>query len=230
MIRMCVLATALSVAAFAPHATAAQYTATMCGFASQYPGDACYVARADTVPTPADTSGLNNNLFSAFFTSHGIAAVGGWHWDARGVNAGGYVFGDVWDDIRLATTQFVYRAGQVLCCTVDFPYRLNGLNDNGVYVGQNGDGSAALGNELLPHAVTFALPDLLAASVDFLLSASLDAIDNDGRISGATFAGERFLLAPVTLDTAVAAVPEPSGATLLVAALAGLWARRRVSL
>src|SRR5579863_4499276 len=117
------------------------YTITPCGQPEQV---ACSVTPAGTTPTAADLQGLTNNLFVNFFVARGYGPLmfsaptpPVFGWTPRMANANGYVIGDVYGTFAEIHTEFIYHAGQVLCCTGDSSgdFGLFDINDQNVVVG-----------------------------------------------------------------------------------------------
>jgi hypothetical protein len=174
-------------------------------------------------PTPSDTAGLTSDAFLQYFQSRGYPYGGIFQWSAVGSNDNGYVFGNVYGGNQVHT-QFIYRAGQVICCFTDEPFRLDGINDNNIVVGYDpysgiygpvGSFVAYAGLDADLHNVYVPiLPDPVAglpsgSSVPFL------GIDKDNRIlAQGSSNGQYFVLG---------SVPEPAG-ILLLASFLGILA------
>jgi len=87
---------------------------------------------------------LTNQMFDTWFTSHGITCISHQPPPAfqgcgiaesfvTDVNNSGIAIGTYYNPP--VVTQFVYDAGQIICCTVDSPFHLSDINDNGFIVG-----------------------------------------------------------------------------------------------
>src|SRR5713101_4378164 len=96
----------------------------------------CDFVGAERSPTSHDTAGLTSDLFRSFFEHKGIlrGMPGNITWEAEGSNDNGYVFGSV-QGPNMIRTQFLYREGELLCCTTDEPFFLSAINDNNILVG-----------------------------------------------------------------------------------------------
>jgi hypothetical protein len=113
-----------------------------------------YTVRQCTVADPCDVgagphggtppahylNGLDNNLFVAYFELNlpgaGVTSSSVFGFQIRGSNSSGYIYGHVLGP-NLIDTQFIFHAGQLLCCTIDEPYVINDLNDNNLLVGNS---------------------------------------------------------------------------------------------
>ncbi len=114
---------------------APEYEQIFCGEPGQVP---CTVEKTIRTPTAEELFGLDNAGFRNWFAGLGpIFAMGDYHWSITDSNVNGYVIGHVMGGYGTIDTQFVFRGGEILCCYLDFPFRLYDINDNNFLVGSN---------------------------------------------------------------------------------------------
>jgi len=168
--------------------------------------------------------GLTNAAFQAFFgPSLGAPSGTSYGWLVTDVNNSGVAIGHVMFPLGggLGDTSFVFDNNQVVCCTADFPFLLNDINDNGFVVGQNPAGllfgfvadCCSLLSAQTPLAMTFTTPQPE-------LFRNFMGIDDSNNISALGFSGQRYDLF---------SSPEPGSIVLLAGALfvGALILRRR---
>jgi hypothetical protein len=204
------------------------YHLTICGDGTHngpQPGSPCYVQPAQVPPPPEMMPIVReaiNKSYPELLPGHE------WYIGIGGSNKQGYVYGRLYGATLLYSdwdTQFIFYQGQILCCHIDMPYWLGGLNDSGVFIGDDGNGFPFASSEIDSFWVVPYLPNIDASSSKalkvlfppdfsewnyFLAASYFVAIDNNNRISGVGPLGA-FLLTPV---------PEPSTGTVIAAALA----------
>jgi hypothetical protein len=79
-------------------------------------------------PPPGYLNGFTPQTFTSFYESVGYNPTQPFDVSITGANSEGYVYGHVFDGgITAFDTQFVFYSGHVLCCTIDFPYRIASL-------------------------------------------------------------------------------------------------------
>jgi hypothetical protein len=184
------------------------YTIVACGGPAQPACTVHGVTNGQPVP------GLTESDFQTFFTTQlGQPITANYSWVVRDVNSSGVAIGSVegGPPARLHTS-FVFDRGQVICCTVDDPFFLADINDNGFVVGQRpvqfpssgfvADCCSGLLSGQVPLALTF------TSRPPFFVSFS--AIDSADDISAFGFGGQRYDLL---------AAPEPNSMTLLAGVL-----------
>ena len=95
-------------------------------------------------PTPDQLVGLNDQAFYDYF-KHWVPSAfpsdfqlrpGSFSPTIEGSTASGLVIGNVFGPNSIVTS-YVFRNGEVLCCSVDMPFSLNDINQNGFMVGYN---------------------------------------------------------------------------------------------
>jgi hypothetical protein len=87
-------------------------------------GNPCNFASGNN-PPPAYLNGLTQQAFTSFYANYQPTQA--FSWAIEGYNNQGYVFGSVLGGgITAFDTQFVFYQGQILCCTLDQPYRITG--------------------------------------------------------------------------------------------------------
>lgn len=211
------------------------YHLTICGgYSAPQPGSPCYVEPAQIAPTPAMLAGIEDAIAEFYDDAFPNTT---WHPEPAGAIQTGYVYGRLWGEGPacggVCDTQFIFYRGEILCCMIDFPWALRGLNDNGIFIGSDGSGFPFLMEigswiEILPTLDAASIAALKAILppryhwADFLFGSTFIAIDNDNRISGFNWLGA-YVLTPV---------PEPGSfllcatAMLLLLAFSGLQHRR----
>lgn len=202
-------------------ATAAQatvYHATFCDDPA-----ACHIAPPQGAPAGFPDISAQINAFYAPFNP-----VMPLSYFVTGSNSQGVAYGQAWEDLGQIDAQFVYRDGDIICCTFDAPYRLAALNDSGVFIGRDSNSILFVSSEITDHEVVPYVPMLDAESAEAFGSSlyswmtEIRAIDGAGRISGIGGPTGSFLLEPIALQVA-----EPGSMGALLGALAGLSMLRR---
>lgn len=212
------------------------YHLTLCGGPEPTPGSPCYVQSVTIAPPQGSTDGLTDAAILNFLVDQGIPAegLGEISHGIEGANSAGYVWGN-FNALDSAYPLFVFRDGEVVCCTDDGPWTGISINDNGLVIGSDPDGLpfiSPLGDPTSPSIYyPGGIPDLDAASTALLASLPIDvpfwdsatflAIDDTDRVSGVSSFGA-FLLTPANL------IPEPASGLLILSALAILFGVRRV--
>lgn len=178
--------------------------------------------------------GFNRQVFADYLASYGFQTSDELVASITGTAANGTVYGylDDWD--YGLHTQFIFQNGQVSCCIIDEPFRIDGLNDNGWYVGYDGEGEAYLSPYVDAYGVSNYLPYLPtfdAASQAFLFpenGASIPfdweflAIDNNNTILAENLDTDRnYLFVPKAL------IPEPGSSSMVVTGLIALLLFRK---
>lgn len=205
------------------------YHLTVCGGdGPAQPGGACFVQNAVGGGSPVSPT---EGALKQFFDNQGLITEPALTFAVLGSNQAGYVYGSVSDGYML-NGYFISFQGQVLCCTEDSPFAITGLNDSGIFIGQDDRLFPFASTAFTEFAVADELPTLDETSLQFLAGdpwlffymSQFDAIDNQNRISGFGRQGA-FLLTPVGAIETASVVPEPGSLFLLIAALAlfGLW-------
>lgn len=204
------------------------YHLTVCGGdGPAQPGSACFVQNAHG----GGAVGPTEAALKQFLDDQGLITQPALTFAVLGSNQAGYAYGSV-SDGYLLNGYFISLQGQVLCCTEDSPFAITGLNDSGIFIGQDDGLSPFASTEFTEFAVAPELPTLDEISMQFLAGdpwlffyqTQFDAIDNQNRISGFGRQGA-FLLTPVGASETASVVPEPGSLFLLIAALAlfGVW-------
>lgn len=165
--------------------------------------------------------GLTNADFQAFFAGFPRGATENYVWTITDVNSSGVAIGPVDGFTAQIHTSFVFDAGKVVCCTLDSPFTLTDINDNGFVVGANAVGPFGFVafccgpfSGQVPLSISFTTP--------LPLFTTFTAIDDNNNIAATDFRlGQRYDL----FET-----PEPSSIVLFsaLAAVAALQARRRI--
>lgn len=215
-IRSIIASAACALCLTATEAEATVYHATIC----ENPAD-CFIAPPQGAPPGfPDITPLLTVFYDAAGIPHNPITYG-----VTGSNTQGLVYGPVSDIGNSFETQWIYQNGAILCCTVDFPYRLTAANNDGLFVGRDSGGFPFIGSEITEFWVVPHTPELDAASEAMFPTGfngpftELTAIDNTGRIAGTSLVGA-ILLEPIT-------VPEPGSAMLVLGALSGMLMLRR---
>jgi hypothetical protein len=172
----------------------------------------CSIVQGGQTPTAQDLQGLDNAAFVQFFQGIEQGPNPGFSWGPVGASADGYVIGSVDGDDNI-DTGFVYHNGQVLCCMVDEPFQLAGINNLDVIIGWNqdsgpfvADAASAGTTDVNEEQLTFANPSFdpyALGPFDFFFT----AIDDQNRIL-ADINGQQYMFTPTP-------VPEPASVLLL---------------
>lgn len=186
----------------------------------------CDVVATRRAPTAAELAGLNQSAFLTYMAPLLNGQTGAFNWSITDSSSSGFVIGSV-SGPNSIITQFVFHQGQVVCCSIDEPFRLSDINDNNYIVGFNPGGPPGLllyAPSLQPGSMT---PINYSVSLDPRVTASafasvstFTAIDNNNRILGSIrFGGPDFVITPT---------PEPTSMALFVTAAAVLgWQFRK---
>jgi hypothetical protein len=222
--RICALGVELSVVLGAtelpPPELSEPYTVTPCGQVGQI---ACSITPTGRTPTAADLQGLTNNLFVSFLVAHGygpdLPSNPTFSWTPRAANANGYVIGNVVSPGGFGgfMSQFIYHAGQVLCCLSDPSNRLWDINDQNVVTGTFGFSAGtwllfASNSDVNQLFLTFTDPTF--DPNDHAAAPTYSAIDNQDRIllGRPGLDSQLYMLQPT---------PEPASIVFLVTVLIG---------
>jgi len=196
----------------------APYTVTACNGAGQV---ACSASSVSHPATPGEMGLLTNQVFDSWLTANF-----GNTWTSLGpnptfsfsgvkANNNGYIIGNYFS--RGFASGFVYRGGQLSCCTTDSPFGLNDINNQDLVVGYMPGIGGFVGDEYgNPLSLTFAGGFNMSPFADTFL-----AIDDQDRIlMRDAFQGQDFMLIPE-------GVPEPASIVLLGIVVLGCGAIAR---
>lgn len=204
------------------------YTATPCGGGGQNP---CTVTQAfqPAENLPPLTNQVFVDYFSALLSPSAVDQNSGFSWNEIGSNAD-YAFGAVEGGNAIWTSYINGRDG-LICCIIDWPFRLTGINSGGWIVGDFG----THGTPFLTRIDGFdyeAVPQVVSGDSvgdgDLFL-----AIDDQNNILAQRFdpaapdAVELYELRPLAVASREAEVPTGSTLLLMVSSLGVLGLVRR---
>jgi hypothetical protein len=182
------------------------YTVIACNGAGQV---ACSVSSVSHTTTPGEMGLLTNQVFNNWLTANfgntwtslGPNPTFSFSW-VKG-NNNGYIIGNYFS--RGFASGFVYRRGELSCCTTDSPFGLNDINSQNLVAGYMPGTGGFIGDEYgRPLPLTFTGGFQMNAFADTFL-----AIDDQDRIlMRDTLQRQDFMLIP-------AGVPEPASIVLL---------------
>ena len=211
MFRASLVALALSLLVAGEARAGLIFTQTACGGIGESP---CTVVQS--YHPALNAAPLDNQAFRDFFAGIPEGSNGSYVYGEVGSNAD-YSFGHVLDSNIFIDTYYINGAAGLICCTIDEPWRLIGINSGGLLIGSDGTypfiASVLDAQTGLPFTVLGRGP-LSGFDADYFL-----AIDDANNIlAQSRETGAFYELRPVS-SPALLPVPSPASLPLLAAGL-----------
>jgi hypothetical protein len=196
------------------------FTQTPCGGIGEKP---CTVVQSHSPAVNAKP--LTQEAFNEYYAWDLFGRTATFDYGESGSNAD-YAFGNVRNSVdAFFDTYYINGPDGLICCSIDEPWRLNGINAGGTLIGDDGAGFPFISTVELAAASGFYAPPVpftvRGLTFDDLYLVRFLAIDDGGNILAARTWSETtyFELHP-------AAIPEPGALVLLLGGVLALGAAR----